>query len=64
VGWVCGLALVWHFMVLPCLQFLLAYLGHPAVEMPGFDLGSLNTIIFGLLGLGTLRTAEKAAGKA
>lgn len=64
VGWVCGLALAWHFMVLPCLQFLLAYLGHPAVEMPGFDLGALNTILFGLLGSGTLRTAEKAAGKA
>jgi len=64
VGWVCGLALAWHFMVLPCLQFLLAYLGHPAVEMPGFDLGALNTILFGFLGLGTLRTAEKAAGKA
>jgi len=32
--------------------------------MPGFDLGSLNTILYGLLGLGTLGTAEKAAGKA
>lgn len=63
VGWVCGMALAWHFILLPFLHFLMAYLGQAAVEMPSFDLGALNTILFGLLGLGTLRTAEKAVGK-
>ena len=64
IGWVCGMALFWHFVVLPCLHFILASLAIEALSMPQFDMSELNTILFGLLGLGTLRTAEKAAGRA
>ena len=64
IGWVCGLALAWHFILLPFCQFGLAALGLAPQNMPEFDLASLNTILFGMLGLGTLRTAEKTVGKA
>ena len=62
IGWTCGVALAWHFIAQPMLMFLFAILGGSQVELPQFDLATLNTILFGMLGLGTLRTAEKAAG--
>jgi hypothetical protein len=63
IGWVCGVALLWHFLFQPMLVYVGVIYGF-ASPPPLFDLGQLNTILFGLLGLGTLRTAEKAAGKA
>ena len=64
IGWVCGMALAWHFILLPLCQFGLAVLGITPQALPQFDMAALNTILFGMLGLGTLRTAEKAVGKA
>lgn len=62
IGWICGLALVWHFIALPILIYGGLFFGLETTP-PAFDLGELNTILFGLLGLGTLRTFEKATGK-
>ncbi|XDZ66711.1 3TM-type holin [Alphaproteobacteria bacterium LSUCC0684] len=64
IGWICGLALAWHFLLSPIGEFLLAREGIDTSTWPRFDLSTLNTVLFGILGLGTLRTAEKAAGKA
>lgn len=64
IGWTCGMALAWHFILLPFCQFGLAVLGITPQDLPAFDMAALNTILFGILGLGTLRTAEKAVGKA
>jgi len=64
IGWICGLALAWHFLFSPIGEFLLARQGVDTSTWPQFDLSTLNTVLFGILGLGTLRTAEKAAGKA
>ena len=64
IGWTCGMALAWHFILLPLCQFTLAVLGITPQALPAFDMAALNTILFGMLGLGTLRTAEKAVGKA
>lgn len=64
IGWVCGVALAWHFLLRPMAEFTLMSLGAEPVSWPEFDLGHLTTILFGMLGLGTLRTAEKAVGKA
>ena len=64
IGWVCGVALAWHFLILHVVGFILLALGVPPVTLPEFDLAYLDTILFGMLGLGTLRTAEKAAGRA
>ena len=56
-GWVCVLALAYEFLIRP---MLIAF-GKMA---PTLDMGDLLTMLGGLLGLGTLRTAEKMKGVA
>ncbi|MCE2517327.1 MAG: hypothetical protein J4F41_05685 [Alphaproteobacteria bacterium] len=63
IGWVCGVALAWHFLLQPITLHAMAMARLEMPPLPVFDLTQLNTILFGMLGLGTLRTAEKAAGK-
>ena len=65
VGWTCGIALAWHFVVAPFIIFLSAYIGVELPEnMPTFDMESLLTVLMGMLGLGGLRTFEKFKGVA
>ena len=59
IGWTCGIALCWHFVLAPVTMFVCAYLSVQIPELPNFDMGSLMTILGGLLGLGSLRTFEK-----
>ena len=62
IGWVCGTAFAYHFVLQPLLIFVMTYLGHPIPELPEFDMASLMTVLGGLLGLGGLRTFEKYKG--
>jgi len=62
IGWVCGTAFAYHFVIQPLLVFILTYAGHPVPELPEFDMASLMTVLGGLLGLGGLRTFEKYKG--
>ena len=62
IGWTCGVALCWHFVLAPITIFLCAYLGVVIPELPTFDMGSLMTVLMGMLGLGGLRTYEKQKG--
>lgn len=62
IGWVCGFAFAYHFVLQPLLIFVMTYLGHPVPELPEFDMASLMTVLGGLLGLGGLRTYEKTKG--
>ncbi len=64
IGWVCGSALVFHYIVRPMLPWLLALLGKPVPPIPPLDMGDLITILLGMLGLGGLRTFEKTKGAA
>lgn len=57
IGWICGLGLAYQFLVYP---ILIAFV--PNIKE--LDLGTLLTLLGGLLGLGGLRTAEKLKGKA
>lgn len=61
VGWVCGFALVYKFLVEPALLFGFAVAGK-VVELPPFDFSSLIAILMGMLGLGAMRTYEKTRG--
>lgn len=56
VGWVCGFALLYHFIVQPVIVLF------TGIETPNFDMGTLTTVLMGMLGLGGLRTFEKAKG--
>jgi len=62
IGWTCGIALCWHFVLQPVTLFVCTYIGLIIPELPSFDMGSLMTILGGLLGLGGLRTYEKQKG--
>ena len=59
IGWTCGIALCWHFVLAPVTMFVCAYLDVAIPELPTFDMGSLMTVLMGMLGLGGLRTFEK-----
>ena len=62
VGWVCGIALLYHFILTPCILFGVALLGLDIPPLPAFDMSSLLTVLMGMLGLGGLRTFEKTKG--
>jgi len=62
IGWTCGIALCWHFVLAPITLFVCAYLAIQIPELPTFDMGSLMTVLMGMLGLGGLRTYEKQKG--
>ena len=62
IGWVCGVAFAYHFIVQPFLVFLIAVFGVSLPALPSFDMASLMTVLGGLLGLGSLRTFEKYKG--
>jgi len=59
IGWSCGVALVWHFIAAPFIIFFAALFGATLPTLPEFDMGSLMTVLMGMLGLGGLRTFEK-----
>lgn len=63
VGWVCGLAFAQQYVVWPTAAWIAAAVGHPLPPMPTLD-GVLWELLFGLLGLGTLRSVEKIKGRA
>ena len=58
VGWTCGFALCYHFVLQPLLMFVLSAIGKP-MELPVFDMTTLTTVLMGMLGLGGLRSYEK-----
>ena len=59
IGWSCGFALVWHFIAAPFIIFFAALFGATLPPLPEFVMGSLMTVLMGMLGLGGLRTFEK-----
>jgi len=62
VGWVCGTAFAYHFVIQPLAIFVLAYYGLQTPPLPDFDMGQLMTVLMGMLGLGGLRSFEKYKG--
>lgn len=63
VGWVCGSGLAYQFLVRPIGGAISAALGHP-VDFPTLDMGTLMTMLGGMLGFGAMRTTEKIQGVA
>ena len=58
-GWICVAGLALHFIIFPLAVFVVAFFGVAIPELPKFDMDTLMTLLFGLLGLGGLRTLEK-----
>lgn len=63
IGWICGAGLCVQFLVGPLCTWGAALTGHPIV-FPQLDMGTLLTLLGGMLGLGSLRTLEKVKGVA
>jgi len=63
IGWVCGLALLFQYILRPILMWYGIVTGHQWPPLPGID-DNLWQLMLGLLGLGGLRTFEKTKGVA
>jgi len=61
VGWTCGVALAYHFIVSPIIETILIAFG-VTTDLPSFEFSQLSSILMGMLGLGGLRTYEKMKG--
>ena len=62
IGWICGLALGWHFILHPMVVWYMS-LFRPTLELPPpLDLSQLYPVVLGMLGLGAFRSYEKARG--
>ena len=62
VGWVCGVAFCYHFVLQPIIIFVIAMTGVSIPDLPSFNMNTLLTVLGGLLGIGGLRTYEKQKG--
>ena len=62
IGWICGIAFGYHFVLQPVIIFIVVLIGMDIPELPSFDMGTLLTVLGGMLGIGSLRTYEKQKG--
>lgn len=63
IGWVCGAALAYQYVLSPIILWV-AGMAHIVIPPPPRLDGSLWELMFGMLGLGGLRTFEKIKGVA
>ncbi len=61
IGWVCGIALTYNFLIYPLILWFIAVYGSDIKPPPLFS-EYLMELVMGMLGLGTLRTFEKWKG--
>ena len=61
IGWVCGAAFAWTFVLGPMVSYA-AKLAGITVALPVLDLSELTPVLLGMLGLGAMRTVEKVNG--
>ncbi len=61
IGWICGAGLGYEFLLRPLLTFVTASFGGHIIA-PTLDMSSLNQLLFGMLGLASMRTVEKIKG--
>lgn len=62
VGWVCGFALCWNYIVHPLFCWITVLASLHVQPPPVLGLGEMMPILMGMLGLGALRTKEKMEG--
>lgn len=63
IGWACGAAFAWDYVLQPMATFACAACSHPVV-LPSLDTSEMMPVLMGMLGLGGMRTYEKVAGVA
>ena len=63
-GWVCGCALAYNYVVMPFIVYFAKLASATAPTMPVLDMGTLMTLLMGMLGLGAMRSYDKQNGVA
>ena len=63
IGWVCGVALLYNFILRDILAWALRLAEVATEAPPELAMEHLMTILMGILGLGGYRTIEKLGGK-
>lgn len=63
IGWCCGLALCFQYVASPLIVWAFQLAGHPLPTPPKLD-DVLWELMFGMLGMGALRSFEKVKGVA
>ena len=63
IGWVCGVALLYNFILRDILAWALRIAEVATEAPPELAMEHLMTILMGILGLGSYRTIEKLGGK-
>jgi len=61
-GWVCGAGLAYTFLLKPLLPWAVGLFGVAVPLLPAIDSDALMALLFGMLGLGGMRSWEKAKG--
>lgn len=59
IGWICGLALGFNFIINPFIVWISRFL-EKEIKPPMLDMSELYPLVLALLGLGVYRTYEKA----
>jgi len=62
VGWVCGVAVLYHYMLRDLVAWVMAATGAVATPPPRLDLTDLMTLLVAMLGFAGMRTWEKGKG--
>lgn len=64
VGWLCVAGFGYMAIVRPVLPWVLQVAGVQVPPLPSIDTAEIGALLFGMLGLGGMRTAERLKGKA
>jgi hypothetical protein len=67
IGWICGFAFAYSYVLLPFLLYLTYMIGDAETvtqlaKLPKLELAEMLPVLFGMLGLGTMRSTEKIKG--
>lgn len=61
IGWTCGFAFAYHFVLQSLLKMIFAAFGH-RIDLPNISMSEMTPVMMGMLGLGAMRSYEKVAG--
>ncbi len=62
IGYVCAAGLIYTFLLQPLLPWIVALFGKTVPALPALETEALMALLFGMLGLGSLRSIEKVKG--
>lgn len=64
VGWACGAAFVYAFILQPMAQVImvLCHSNFDVTKLPKLDMSEMMPVLLGMLGLGAMRSFDKANG--